>query len=190
MSLESRAWPQKGAPGGALFRCGKARGLGLVIREAYGRGAGAIVGLDVDQRDHALVDLFLGALEGRADLLRLLDIFAIGAEALRHDVVARVAEVAARLVALRVGGPAAVQADDAEQRQFMAHRRVELHRVLPEGAVAMQADDLRIRLGRFGADREGEPDAHRAERPGIQAVPRGEGRDRLAAEIEDLLPVD
>ena len=45
---------------------------------------------------------------------RLLDILAIGAEALRHDVIPGVAEVAARLVALRVSGPAAVQADDAE----------------------------------------------------------------------------
>ena len=70
--------------------------------------------------------------------------------------VARVAEIAVGLVALRVGGPAAVEADDAQQRQFVPHRRVELHRILAEGAVAMQADDLCRGLGSLGADREGQ----------------------------------
>jgi hypothetical protein len=42
----------------------------------------------------------------------------------------------------------------------------------------------------LGADREGQPDAHRAEQPGIEPMAGYEGRDRLAAVIEDLLPVD
>src|SRR6266851_4824557 len=167
-------------------RCGS----GFVIGEAHGGGAGAVVGLDVDQRHHALVDLFLGAFEGRADVFRLLDILAVGAEALGHDVVAGVAEVAARLVVIRVRGPAAVEADDDEQRQFVAHRGVELHRVLAERAVAMQADDLLVGLGGLGADGKRQPDAHRAEGPRIEAMAGGERRDRLAPEIEDLLPVD
>ena len=37
--------------------------------------------------------------------------------------VARVAEIAVGLVALRVGGPAAVEADHAQQRQFVPDRR-------------------------------------------------------------------
>src|SRR5712692_10277852 len=126
---------QASPPIGGEGRARGSRGSGFVVREAHGGGAGAVVGLDVDQRHHALVDLFLRAFEGRADVLRLFDIFAVGAEALGHDVVARVAEVAARLVALRVRGPAAVEADDAEERQFVPDRGVELHRVLPEGTV-------------------------------------------------------
>jgi len=47
--------------------------------------------------------------------------------------VARVAEIAVRLVALRVGGPAAIEADHAQKRQFIRHHGVELHRVLSEG---------------------------------------------------------
>ena len=53
----------------------------------------------------------------------------------------------------------------------------------------MQADDLRIGLGGLGADRERQPDAHRAERSGVEPVAGDKGRDRLAAVIEDLLPV-
>src|SRR6184192_2975430 len=75
----------------ALLRAGEMRVSGFVIREAHGLGAGAVVGLDVDQRDHAFINLLLRPLERRADVLRLLDIFAVGAEALGHDVVAGIA---------------------------------------------------------------------------------------------------
>src|SRR5947208_11777834 len=172
------------------FPTTRCRDSGHVVRETHGGGAGAVVGLDVDQRHHALVHLLLGAFQGRADVLGVLDIFAVRTEALRHNVVPRIAKIAARLVALGIGGPAAIEADDAEQRQFMPYRGVELHRVLPERAVAVQADDLVIRLRCLGADREGQADPHRAERPRIEAMPRREGRNRLAAKIEDLLPVD
>ncbi len=53
----------------------------------------------------------------------------------------------------------------------------------------MQADDLGIGLGGFGADRKRQAEAHRTERPGVDPVTGDNGRDRLAAEIQDLLPV-
>src|SRR5208282_6246846 len=115
-------------------------GSGLAAGETHGRRASAVVGLDVDKADHALLDLLPGAQQRRADALGLFDIFGVAAESLGHLVVARVAEVAARLVAFGVGGPAAIEADHAEERQFVAYRSVELHRVLPKGAVAVQAD--------------------------------------------------
>src|SRR5215470_17230948 len=128
--------------------------LGFAAGEADGRGTGMVVGLDVDKADHALLDLLPGALQGRAAVLGFFDIFGVAAQGLGHLVIARVAEVAARLVALGIGGPAAVEADDAEERQFVPYRGVELHRVLAERAVTVQADDLRRRLGGLGADRK------------------------------------
>src|SRR4051794_33427756 len=163
---------------------------GFAAREAHGRGPGAIVCLYVDQRAHSLVYLLLCPLQGRPDVLRFLDIFAVGAEALRHDVVTRVAEIAAGLVALRIGGPAAIEADHDEQRQLVPDRGIELHRVLPERAIAVQANDRRVRLRDLGTDCERHPHAHCPERTRIKAMARHEGRDRLAAEIEDLLAVN
>src|SRR5215469_11820099 len=118
-------------PGGPL----RFRGSG-----AHGRGAAAVVGFDVDEPDHALLDL-PRALQSRANVLGVFDIFGVAAQSLGHLVVARVSEVAARLVASRIGGPLAVEADHAQQGQFVPDRGVELHRVLPEGVIAMQADD-------------------------------------------------
>src|SRR5579863_696722 len=78
--------------------CGEREGfpLRLVVREPHRRGAGAVGGLDVDAGDHAVIDLLLRALQGRADLFRPLDIFAPAAERLGHLVVARIAEIAPR----------------------------------------------------------------------------------------------
>src|SRR5438105_4889083 len=126
---------------------GRDYGSGLAAGEAHGRGAGAVIGLDVDKADHALFDLLPGAQQGQADVLGLFDIFGVAAERLGHLVVARVAETAAGVVALRVGGPAAIEADHAQERQFVPDRGVELHRVLPERAVAVQADALCLWLG-------------------------------------------
>src|SRR6516162_2772423 len=132
---------KKGAPAGApsVTRGGRS---GLAARKTHGRGAGAVVGLDVDEADHALLDLAPGALQGWADLLGLFDIFGVAAQGLGHLVVARVTEVTAGLVAFGICGPAAVEADHTQEWQFVPHRSVELHRVLPEGAVAVQTDDL------------------------------------------------
>ena len=57
-----------------------AGGSGLAAGEAHGRGAGAVVGLDLDERDHAVVDLLLRALQGGTDVFGLLDVFAVAAE--------------------------------------------------------------------------------------------------------------
>src|SRR6516225_5624427 len=110
--------PKKGAPAGApsVTRSGRS---GLAARKAHRRGAGAVIGLDVDEADHALLDLAPGAVQGWADLLGLFDIFGVAAQGLGHLVVAGVAEITAGLVVFGVGGPAAVQADDAEERQFV-----------------------------------------------------------------------
>src|SRR5271165_2995436 len=145
-----------GAPEGAPSARRNGRS-GFAAREAHGCGAGAVVGLDVDETDHSLLDLTPGSLQGRANVLGLFDIFGVAAQGLGHLVIAGVAEVAAGLVAFGVGGPAAVEADHAQERQFVPDRGVELHRVLPEGAVAVQADDLRVGLGGLGADRERQP---------------------------------
>jgi hypothetical protein len=56
------------------------RKIRSVVREADGRGAGAVVGLEVDERDHAVVDLLLRALQGGTDVFRPLDVFAVAAE--------------------------------------------------------------------------------------------------------------
>ena len=64
---------------------------------------------------------FLQALQGRADALGLFDIFGVAAQSL---VIARVAEIVASLVELGVGGPAAIQADHAWERQLVPDRRV------------------------------------------------------------------
>src|SRR5690349_18415009 len=82
--------------------------------------AGAVVGLDADEADHALLDLAPGALQGRADVLGLFDVFGVAAKGLGHLVVAGVAEVAAGLVALRVGGPAAIEADHTQRAAICA----------------------------------------------------------------------
>jgi transketolase N-terminal domain/subunit len=57
--------------------------------------------LTFDKADHALLDFAPGALQCRADVLGLFDIFGVAAQGLGHLVVARVAEIAARLAARR-----------------------------------------------------------------------------------------
>src|SRR6185312_322640 len=62
-----------------------------IRRKRLRAGAGTVVGPHVDQRDGAAVDLALRAVERRADCGRLVDIFTVAAERLRHLVEARVA---------------------------------------------------------------------------------------------------
>ena len=73
---------------------------GGILGERHRGGAGAVVGLDVDERDRAAIDLPLGAVQSRADFVGAFDIFAVAAERLGHLVEARIAEIAAGLVAL------------------------------------------------------------------------------------------
>ena len=78
---------QRGArrrPLRAAERCSS----GLAAGKAHGRGTGAVVGLDVDETDHALLDLLPRALQGRADALGLFDIFGVAAERLGRLVIA------------------------------------------------------------------------------------------------------
>src|SRR3989449_2067596 len=77
----------------------------------------------------------------------LLDELAVSAEILRDLVVARVAEVAPGLAPLRVGRPAAVVADDDDDGNPVADRRVDLHRVEPVRAVAVQNQHLCVGAG-------------------------------------------
>ena len=66
-------------------------GSGFAAGEAHGRGAGAVVGLDVDKADHAVLDLLPGAL--RANVLGRFDIFGVATQRLGRLVVARVAQI-------------------------------------------------------------------------------------------------
>ena len=72
----------------------------------------------------------------------------------------------------------------------MTHRRVDLHGIDPVGPVAVQRDDLRLRPRNLGPDGERQADAHAAEGAGVEPVAGRERRDRLAAEVQDLLAVD
>ena len=57
---------------------------GGVLRKCHRTGARAVVGLDVDERDRAAIDLPLGAVQCRADLVGTFDIFAVADKRLRH----------------------------------------------------------------------------------------------------------
>ena len=72
----------------------------------------------------------------------------------------------------------------------MTHRGIELQRVHAERSVAVHDDDLLVGLGDLGADSERQSDAHGAEGSGVEAVTRRESRHRLAAVVQDFLPVD
>src|SRR5713101_6986922 len=160
--------------------------LGGVGRETDRRGAGLVIGLDID---HGRLAGRIGPLERRSNLVRLLDELAVPAEVLGDLVVASIAEIASGLVLLRVRGPASVVADHDEDGDPVAHRRVELHRVDAVGSVAVQDDHLRVRARDLRADAERQSHAHAPEGAGVQPMARRECRDRLAPEVEDLLTV-
>src|SRR5437867_2757523 len=152
-----RGWPERGTA--------RLRQLRRVGREADRLRARLEIGHDVDDRGLARGP---GPLERRPDLVGLLDELAVSAEILRDLVVARVAEVAPRLAPLRVGRPAAVVADDDDDGNPVADRRVDLHRVEPVRAVAVQNQHLRV-----GA---GAPRAHPARAPPRPAPARARGQ--------------
>ena len=72
--------------------CGCSSGI---LGKSYCSGPGAVVGLDVDERDRAAVNLPLGAVQSRANFVGAFDIFAVAAERFGHLVEARVAKIAA-----------------------------------------------------------------------------------------------
>src|SRR5437762_5966165 len=112
-----------------------------------------------------------GAFEGRPKLLRTLDVLAVGAEAGRDQIVARRQQVgghhAVRAVdgalAVALGGPTGVVADDRHERQVVTDGRVELHAVKAEGAVADERHRAHARPSERGADGERDARAERAE---------------------------
>jgi hypothetical protein len=112
------------------------------LGKSHGSGPGAVVGLYVDKRDRTAVNLPLGTVQSRANFIGAFDIFAVAAERFGHLVEARVAKSAAGLVALWVGGPAAVEADRHQDRNVVAHRGVELECVEAKRAVAVDDDAL------------------------------------------------
>ena len=132
-------------------------------RKRHGSRTCIFIGLHIDQRHHAFIDFLLRAHQRGADVLRLLDVFAIAAQALRHFVVARVAEVASGFFFLRISGPAAVQADHHQYRQLVTHSGVEFHGVQPERAVAVHHDHLLVGTRGLGAHAEGHAHTHHAE---------------------------
>src|SRR5688500_4694673 len=70
-------------------------------RERHRAGACRIVGDDVDERDHALIDFLLRALQRGADVFRFFHVLTVAAQRFGHLVEAGVAEVAADFVSLR-----------------------------------------------------------------------------------------
>src|SRR6185295_19298608 len=96
-----------------------------VRREADGGGARLVVRDDVDHRRLARGPR---ALKRRADVVGLLHVLSVGAHGHGHLVPAGIAQVAAGLVSIRIGGPAAVVADDHQHGN-----------VVPDGAVDLVA---------------------------------------------------
>jgi hypothetical protein len=120
------------------------------------------------------------------DGLGLFDIFGVAAERLGHFVVARVAEITAGLVALGVGGPAAITTAAFLCRTAVASSIA----FCPNEPSPCRQMTCAKGFGGPGGERKRHPHTHRAERPGIEPVAGEQSRDRLAAKIQDLPPVD
>src|SRR3954471_20137286 len=124
----------------------------------------------VDQRRLAAL---AGALDGRPDLAGLRDLLAVAAQHLGElavaDVGQLVADVAAALAVLLDLAVAdlvhvRVVADDADERQVEADRRVEVEAREAERAVTEEGEDLAVGIGLLGADAERDADADGPER--------------------------
>src|SRR5262245_10249265 len=98
-----RARPGAAGPRPASSVTGVAR-LCRVLGKGQGASSGTMISLDIHERHSPLIDLPLRAFQGRSNGLRLLDVFAIAAECFGHAIKTSVPEVAAGLVAGRVGG--------------------------------------------------------------------------------------
>src|SRR3954465_8158916 len=124
----------------------------------------------VDQRRLAAL---AGALDRRADLARLGDLLAVAPGHLGDlavaDVRQLVADFAAALAVLLDLAVAdlvhvRVVADDADERQVEADRRVEVEAREAERAVTEEGEDLAVGVGLLGADAERDADADGPER--------------------------
>src|SRR5712691_7083415 len=165
--------------------------LGRVRREPHSGRPRLVVGHHVA---HGRLPGGIRALQGRPDLVWLLDQLTVRAQLHGHTVIARAAEIPAGLGQGQrprgVGRPSPVVRDDDDDGDTMPHRRVDLHRVDAERPVAVEHEHLRVRLGDLGAHAEGQAHAHATEGAGVQPVPRHIGRNRLPPEVQDLLSVD
>src|SRR5262249_16896286 len=104
-------------------------------------GLRAVVRLDVDQCRYTGFEC---ALECRTDLSRIFNILAITAERFGHFFESRIAELAARLLALFVSSPTSVQTNHRDHGNFEARRRIELHRVEAERTIPVQYQHLLV----------------------------------------------
>src|SRR5260370_18657349 len=66
------SWPRTH---GAQSRCGKVRISSGILGERHRSSTGAVVGLDVDERDRAAINFPLGAVQSRTDLVGTFEIF-------------------------------------------------------------------------------------------------------------------
>src|SRR4051812_34624977 len=149
----------------------------------------------VDQRRLAAL---AGALDRRADLARLGDLLAVAAEHLGElavaDVRQLVADVAAALAVLLDLAVAdlvhvRVVADDADERQVEADRRVEVEAREAERAVTEQREDLAVGVGLLGADAERDADADGPERARVHPQAGALRLDDAARERDDVAAV-
>src|SRR5438552_4110502 len=159
-----------------------------IASEAHvGRGLRVRVGAYVDQRGLAA---FHGALERWANLVGLLDEFAVAAERLYHLVVTLVAEVAADVAAGLARGEASVVRDDDNDIQLVPNRGVHFHPVPAKSAVTAEHHDRLVRRGSLGAEAERDTHTHASVRPGVEAEARLIDGNRLAREVEDFMAID
>src|SRR3954449_1535190 len=149
----------------------------------------------VDQRRLAAL---AGALDRGPDLARLGDLLAVAAEHLGElavaDVRQLVADVAPRLAVLLDLAVAdlvhvRVVADDADERQVEADRRVEVEAREAERAVTEEGEDLAVGVGLLGADAERDADADGPERARIHPQAGALRLDDAARERDDVAAV-
>src|SRR4051812_48803573 len=168
----------------------------LVHRLVHGpRREGVRVHPHVDQRRLAAL---AGALDRRPDLARLGDLLAVAAEHLGElavaDVRQLVADVAAALAVLLDLAVAdlvhvRVVADDADERQVEADRRVEVEAREAERAVTEEGEHLAVGIGLLGADAERDADADGPERARVHPQAGTLGLDDAAGERDDVAAV-
>ena len=71
----------------------------------------------------------------------------------------------------------------------MADGCIQLHGIQPERPIAVQHHNLVIRLARFSAQPKRESNAHRPERPGVEAMTWAIAGNGLTSVIQNFLPI-
>src|SRR5262245_10144604 len=135
-----------------------------------------------------------GSLEGRANLLRLFDVFSMPAERLDDAIVARVRKRrrrrAIRPVELLLTAadlhPTGVVADDADHLDFLSHHGFELHGMEAERAGSVEDQDVALRARQLGGHGVTRADAERAQRTGIEPLPWLSGLDGVRGGADEV----